>query len=60
MNKQILAKELKIGDKVAIQGGGFEEISFVELSPNGKSVFYKFKGDDYKMRKGANTKIPLY
>jgi hypothetical protein len=43
MNKQILAKELKIGDKVAIQGGGFEEISFVELSPNGKAFFINLK-----------------
>ena len=57
---EINATELKIGDKVRIAGGDYRIISFVEISSNGKSVFYKFEGKDRKNRIGVNTKVGIF
>lgn len=56
--KEIIATELKIGDKVRIAGGDYRVISFIDITA--KSVFYKFEGKTDKRRLGVKSKVGIY
>lgn len=59
MTKEKFATDLKVGDKVCIQGGTTRTVAFVEISPTGKSVFYKWENDNYKMHLSVNRKVSV-
>jgi hypothetical protein len=57
---EVLASELKVGDKVRIAGGDCRVISFIGLTKTGHWVNYQFETNTYKSRLKATTKVGIY